>query len=314
MTSQTLTPDLIVHGGAGLFYGDRHEAASEGCRRAALRGLAILAAGGSALDAAQAATRELEDEPSLNAGTGASLTRSGTIEVDAAIMDGATLRVGGVASLENCGRAIEVARAVLEDGRHALLCGQGAWDFARDKGFSPDDPQTLIQDYRRRQLEEKRAEGGGTVGACAVDSNGHVAAATSTGGTTGKLPGRIGDTPLPGCGTFADPVASASATGHGEALMKTTMTRFCTDRCHDGASAQQAAQLAVEEVDCRVGGDAGIIVATAEGGVGAAHNTTEMPFAAGVVIDGVPRLLASGIRLPSDLDFEALLDRARLTP
>jgi len=276
-----------------------------------MRGLAVLAQGGSALDAVQAATRELEDEPSLNAGTGASLTRAGTVEVDAAIMDGASLRLGGVASLPNCGRAVDVARAVLEDGRHALLCGAGAWEFARAHGIEPDDPAKLIQDYRRRQLEEELAEGGGTVGACAVDRHGHCAAATSTGGTTGKRPGRIGDTPLPGCGTYADDGAAASATGHGESLMKITITRYCVDCRRGGASPQEAARLAVAEADDRVGGDAGIIVAGADGRLGAAHNTTEMPFAAGIVVNGTPVLVASGIRLPPGFDFDSALAAAQ---
>lgn len=275
-----------------------------------MRGLAVLAKGGSAVDAVQAATRVLEDEPALNAGTGASLTSAGTVEVDAAIMDGATLRLGGVASLSNCGRAVDVARAVLDDGRHSLLCGAGAWDFAREHGIHPDDPAVLIQDYRRRQLEEHLADGGGTVGACAVDERGHCAAATSTGGTTGKRPGRIGDTPLPGCGTYADGVASASATGHGESLMKITITRYCVDRSRAGASPQEAARQAVAEADARVGGDAGIIVADAAGRVGAAHNTTEMPFAAGVVVAGTPLVFASGIRLPDGFDFESAIRAA----
>lgn len=307
MTSPAISPALIVHGGAGFFDDSRHVAAEEACKRATAEGLAVLKGGGSALDAVQAATRVLEDEPALNAGTGASLTLDGTVEVDAAIMDGATLKLGAVASLPNCGRAIDVARAILDDGRHALLCGEGAWRFARSLGFSPDDPETLIQEYRRVQLAEKKADGGGTVGAVAVDGSGQVAAATSTGGTTGKCPGRIGDTPLPGCGTYADELAAASATGYGEALMRILSTRYCVERCHGGVSPHAAALDMVREVESRIGGDAGVIIAHADGRLGAAHNTSEMPFAAGVVHGGRPHLLLHGIRIPEGLDVSEVI-------
>jgi beta-aspartyl-peptidase (threonine type) len=308
MAKPAITPALIVHGGAGHFDEGRFDAAEEGCRRAVMAGLEVLRSGGSALDAAQAAVRVLEDEPSLNAGTGSSLNADGEVETDAAVMDGASRRLGAVASMLGCGNPIDVARAVLDDGRHSLLCGEGAWRFAREHGFEPTPMEALIQDYRRQQLADRRkVDGGGTVGACAVDANGHVAAATSTGGTTGKLPGRIGDTPLPGCGTWADPDVALSATGHGESAMSMTITRLAADRCRQVGSPFAALGQVIAELEAAVGGDIGLILALSDGRLAAAHNTTEMPNAAGFVVAGRCRLASSGVRVESDLEDQLTL-------
>jgi L-asparaginase / beta-aspartyl-peptidase len=276
-------PAIVVHGGAGAIEDARVEPAQAGCRAAVAAGLSVLAKGGSALDAVQVAVRVLEDDPQFNAGVGCALTRDGTAELDAAIMDGETLRVGAIGAVENLRRPIDLARLVMDDGEHVLLCGEGAWRFAREHGFSPVAPAELITERSLKRLETERRKRsarppeGGTVGACAIDARGHVAAATSTGGITYKRPGRIGDTPLPGCGTYADDRGgAASATGHGESIIRVTMTRVLVDALRTGASATDAARISVEEL-ARISGEAGIICVDREGRVGAAHNSARMP-------------------------------------
>ncbi|MEO8554712.1 MAG: isoaspartyl peptidase/L-asparaginase, partial [Kofleriaceae bacterium] len=175
---------IIVHGGAGQLEPERHERVRAGVRAAAVAGDAVLVAGGSALDAVTAAVRILEDDPEFNAGTGAALTRDGTVEADASIMCGATYRVGAVAAVPDLGNAIALARAVLERGEHVLLAGAAAWAFAAEVGIAPAPPGSLITERARKKLEAQ-----GTVGACARDRDGRFAAATSTGGISGKRPG-----------------------------------------------------------------------------------------------------------------------------
>jgi beta-aspartyl-peptidase (threonine type) len=284
-----ITPALVVHGGAGSVDDQRAPGAEAGCAAAVRDGLAVLAEGGTAMDAVVAAVRVLEDDPEFNAGVGACLTRDGTIEVDAALMDGATLRIGALAAMPNLRRPIDLARLILEDGEHVLLCGEGAWLFARERGITPVLADVLITDRARHSLEAERQRragspwaarpvGGGTVGACAIDREGHVAAATSTGGITFKRRGRIGDTPLPGCGTYADDQGgAASATGHGESIIRVTMTRVLVDQLKGGASATAAAWAAVKELE-RVDGHAGIICVDREGRIGVAHNTPRMSY------------------------------------
>lgn len=305
-----------MHGGAGDIDRERHGAARQGCRRAVEAGLAVLASGGSALDAAQAAVRVLEDDPSFNAGTGSVLTRAGTVEMDAAVMDGRTLGFGAVAAVPNAGRAIELARAVLDDGEHILLCGEGAWAFARERGFAPGDPATLITERARRRFEEAAARGRsdpdwradpGTVGACATDADGNVASATSTGGICYKRVGRIGDTPLPGCGTYADNLAgAASATGHGEAIARVQLALLCVNEIRDGRGVREAAQWAVDEMGVRVSGKGGVICIDRYGRFGAAHNSANMAYAAGVV--GIDELI-DGVELGREADLNALYRR-----
>ena len=303
-----MRPAIVVHGGAGDLDPALSAEARAGCERAARAGLAVMAAGGGAVDAAWAAVRVLEDDPLFNAGTGSALTRAGTVECDAALMDGATVRIGAVASMLDAPEAISVARAVLEDGEHVLLCGEGAWAFARERGFAPAAPGALVTERARRRLEAERqrrtpAAGGGTVGACAIDAGGHVAAATSTGGTTYKRPGRIGDTPLCGCGTYADDAGgAASATGVGEAIVRVTMTRVCVDAMRRGEGAAAAAWSAVAELGRVTGGTAGIICCDRAGRVGAALSTSTMSFAA-----GRGERVASGVALEPGADLESLL-------
>jgi beta-aspartyl-peptidase (threonine type) len=280
---------IVVHGGAGLVEPAHHAACLAACETAVRAGLAVLAAGGSALDAVVAAVRVLEDDPELNAGVGCALTRDGTPELDAAIMDGATLGYGGVAAVPFLRRPIDLARAVMLDGEHALLVGEQAWRFARERGFTPATAEELITPRARERLALALARGRqpdhgprGTVGACAVDAQGHVAAATSTGGITGKRRGRAGDTPLPGCGTYADDEAgAASATGHGESILKVTLTRQVIDRLRAGATAAEAAGGALADLARRTGAEAGVIVVDRHGGVAAPHRSPDMPHAWG---------------------------------
>jgi beta-aspartyl-peptidase (threonine type) len=284
--------------------------ARAGCRRAVEAGLAVLGGGGSAMDAVFAAVRVLEDEPTFNAGLGSALTRDRTVECDAAIMDGTTRRIGAVAAMRDAGQAIAIARAVLDDGEHVLLCGEGAWAFARERGFRPVDGLVTARSERRWEAAHARrqsAGSGGTVGACAVDARGQVAAATSTGGITYKRPGRIGDTPLAGCGTYADGEGgAASATGIGEAIIRGTMTRVCVDAMRAGASATRAAWASVDELARVTGGTAGIIACDARGGLGAALSTATLSFGAGRLADGVPHILV-GVELERGADLDLLI-------
>lgn len=316
-TRLPITPLVVVHGGAGRYSDDRVAAAEAGCADAVAAGLAVLEAGGSALDASQAAVRVLEEDPTFNAGVGCVLTRDGTVEVDAAVMDGATLAFGAVAAVPNLRNGIELARAVLDDGEHVLLCAEGAWTFGRERGFAPVTPDELITPLARERLAQaaqRRALVGrevpddpGTVGACALDRHGNVAAATSTGGMTHKRSGRIGDTPLCGCGTYADNTAgAASATGVGETIVRVTMTRVCVDTMR-AATAAQAAWSSVAELQSRVDGEGGIICVDRFGRVGAAHNSARMAYGAGMLRRAGGHAVVTGVELAPGEDLHARL-------
>jgi beta-aspartyl-peptidase (threonine type) len=178
-------------------------------------------------------------------------------------------------------RPIDLAREVMEDGEHVLLVGDGAWAFARERGHRPASPEEMVTARAREKLAaELRSRSGGTVGACAIDAAGHVAAATSTGGMTGKRPGRVGDTPLIGCGTYADDGAgAASATGTGEIIIRLTTTRVLVDHLRRGLSAGEAARAVVEECDRRLPSDLGVICVDRHGAFGWARNSGTMPTA-----------------------------------
>ena len=278
---------VAVHGGAGEVEPERAGAVRRGCEQAAAAARDVLAAGGSALDAVCAAVALLEDDPEFNAGYGAALTRDGTVEVDAAVMVGAGLRAGAVAAAPGLRHPVRLARQVLAAGEHVLLSGPGALAFAREHGIFPEPDGALATEKAWRRLEAWRAgrtaaarAGGGTVGAVALDSASELAAATSTGGTTGKRPGRIGDSPIVGAGTYADEQAGAcSATGHGEAILRVLLARDAIDRLRAGASAPEAAWAALHELAERTGAQAGLILVDRTGRVGRALNAPHMPFA-----------------------------------
>ncbi len=286
--SRNVEPIVVVHGGASEWYAGTGPG-RDACRRAAEAGFAALAAGGTALDAVIAAVRVVEDDPACNAGTGGVLTSRGTLELDACVMDGASLASGAVAVLPPFRHPIDIARAVLEDGRYHLLAGDGAAAFARARGFEPCDPELMITDDRRAEHEGKgNFERGNTVGAVARDANGNLAAATSTGGMSGTIPGRVGDVPIVGGGTYADEHAACSCTGDGEAFARACAAFWTVENVADGA--QAAAERSVTRVLKRYGGYGGLIVLDKDGDAGIARSASAMPHAVaradGSVVDG----------------------------
>ncbi|MDQ3035135.1 MAG: isoaspartyl peptidase/L-asparaginase [Myxococcota bacterium] len=283
--SGRIPPVVLVHGGAGDVPASSRDAHAEGCRVAAAEGLRVLLATGSALEAAVRAVEVLEDDPKYNAGTGACLTEARTIELDASVMEGTSMRGGAVCAMPPFLHPVRVARAVMEEGRHVLYACEGASRFAIANGFAPAEPESMITDKARERLDSflaGRVTGGwagGTVGAVACDREGRVAAATSTGGMVGKRTGRVGDTPILGAGTFADDESGASsATGQGEAIHRFGLTRYVCDLLRAGLDAQRAAEAAIARFGARVGGSGGLIVVDARGGVGIARNTATMSW------------------------------------
>jgi len=235
-----LKPSLIVHGGAWNIPDAAVEDCHDGIRCALKAGWKILASGGSAVDAAQAAIVVLEDDPTFDAGIGSHLNRDGHVQLDAILMDGSTLKAGAVAAVERIRNPIRLARLVLEKSEHMMLVGAGAETFAAENGLALSNPEDLIIDRERtawgRCLEDSHAAEHhlehefGTVGAVALDSNNRLFAGTSTGGTCCKFPGRVGDSPLIGCGCYAAAEAGGiSCTGHGEGIMKIVMAKMAAD-------------------------------------------------------------------------------------
>jgi len=268
-----MTWKLVVHGGCGAMRPDTVPAEQEEQARAGLNaaldaGEAVLAAGGSALDAVEAAARMLEEDPCFNAGRGSVLSASGAVELDAAIMDGSDRRAGAVAGMRTTRAPIRAARAAMEHSPHVLLTYDGADRFAREQGLEQVDNRWFVTEQRRAQLDKVMAAGGkfdadikyGTIGAVACDVNGHVAAATSTGGLTAKRWGRIGDSPLIGAGTYADDRAAAvSATGLGEAFIRASAAHELCARVRIGGDQLQQALDAVLADVKELGGTGGLI-------------------------------------------------------
>jgi len=280
---QTRVPTIIVHGGAGA---DPSQAPEfrQGVRAAALAGWRVLAGAGSALDAVESAVRVLEDDPRFNAGRGSVLTRDGTIETDASIMEGDRLQCGAVAALVGVANPISAARKVLESRRHVLLVGGGALEFARSVGIPECDPASLVTDRQRKRHAELARKpvppGGGTVGAVALDRSGTIAAATSTGGTPGKLPGRVGDSALIGCGTYADSsLGGVSCTGDGEAIIRVVLGHRTLRYLKDADDPDYAAKVAVDLLVEEGGGQGGLILIDWRGRPGHATSTRLMPVA-----------------------------------
>jgi beta-aspartyl-peptidase (threonine type) len=280
---------LLVHGGAGSMTRDRLTAEQDAAGRAGLNaaldaGVAVLASGGAALDAVEAAVRVLEDDPHFNAGRGAVFTYEGRIELDAAIMDGQSRDAGAVAGVTATRNPVSLARAVMAHSPHVLLSREGADIFAAEQDIEQVDQDYFMTAERRRQLEELKARPDGsyydvdmkygTVGAVALDGHGHVAAATSTGGLTGKRWARIGDSPLIGAGTYADDRGCAvSATGAGEFFIRVGVGHEIAARVRMmGETPDAAARAAFAEI-AAMGGVGGVIVA-APGGATAIHFNT----------------------------------------
>jgi beta-aspartyl-peptidase (threonine type) len=272
MTSRV--PALIVHGGAGADPGGREELRG-GMRDAVGAGWRALAAGGTSLDAVEAAVRSLEDHPRFNAGRGSVLTSTGTVETDASIMEGDGLRNGAVAAVSGVRNPITLARRILEEGRHSFFVGDGALARARALGVPLCDPAELVTEHQRRRLAALQA---GTVGAVALDRFGTMAAATSTGGTPGKLPGRVGDSALIGCGTYAEStLGGVSCTGDGEAIIRVTLARRALDILKTVGEPGHACEVAVSVLVEEGHGQGGLILVDWRGRIGWAQSTRLMP-------------------------------------
>ena len=300
-------PSLVIHGGAGVIRKDMHPE-RERAIRAALRealdqGQAALRAGRPALDAVTAAIAVLEDSPHFNAGRGAVFTHDGRNELDAAIMDGATLRAGSVAGVEHVRNPILLARAVMEHSPHVMLVGAGAEAFARTQDIALVEPSWFRTEERWQQLQEmlRRDAMGehaaadhfrhfGTVGALALDMEGRLAAGTSTGGMTGKRWGRIGDAPVIGAGTWADARCAVSGTGWGEFYLRTAAAVRIALRVELlGEPVAQAAEAVINGEIRALGGSGGAIALGADGGIAMPFNTDGM-FRGWVGTDGVPNV------------------------
>ena len=289
---------LIAHGGAGRWRPGSDDDAVEGLRAAVEAGRALLAGGASALDAVCATVTSLEDNPIYNAGTGAVLNFDGFCELDACVMESRGARVGAVSGLQRVRNPVLVARKVMEETDHVMLTGDGAQRFARVMGFPDHDPVTPERradwfDKRnridevlgaralkmRRFLAEHPEYAGGTVGAAAVDSAGVLAAATSTGGVTLKMVGRVGDSPVPGAGNYACARVAASATGTGEYVLRSLATRSIAERVEQGASLAQAVEAVLARLGEDYDADVGLIAVDDRGTPVALHRTRDMPHA-----------------------------------
>ena len=218
----------------------------------------------------------MEDEPLLNAGIGACLNSDGVVELDAGVMEGAALRAGGAACLRDVRHPIDLAVAVMQDGRHVLLAAEGASRFAREHGVEMADPAVFITDRKRQEL----MQGADTVGAVARDAEGHLAVAVSTGGIKGKLPGRIGDSPIPGAGFYADDrFGAVCGTGQGEAFIRLGLARLMIVELQHGMDPASVAQGAIDHLGKAMKAKGGVILMPHHGSPRAAFNTSAMPWA-----------------------------------
>lgn len=306
-------PALIVHAGAWDVPAAERKVHREGCRHAVQAGWDVLRGGGTALEAVQTAVMVLEDDPALNAGRGAVLNRDGLVELDAGLMEGGGLRVGAVAAVRDVPNPIRLAGRILA-AEEVMLVGEGASAFARAHEIPTCEPAALVVPRERQRLHAWRAAAASvagtegkeaaaapspagpsdTVGAVALDASGHLAAGASTGGRPGKSAGRVGDTPLPGCGYLADDdVAGACCTGWGEHIVRAGLARRAVDLAREN-TAQDACWLAIRELEFRLNGRAGVVVLSRDGSIGYAFNTTAMPVAymdeelAEPVLGGIP--------------------------
>lgn len=279
---------FVVHGGAGTILRSQMTTEREKEIRAALErglraGYELLKADGSSLDAVEAAVRVLEDDPHFNAGKGAVFTRDGTHELDAAIMDGQTMRAGAACSLKHIKNPISLARLVMEKSGHVMMDGGGAEAFAKENGVELVDQKYFFTQFRLDELKREQAKpkttpggGHGTVGAVALDQEGNLAAATSTGGTVNKRPGRVGDSPIIGAGNYANAICAVSATGDGEYFIRATVARDVAALMeYRGMSVEEAGKTALDKV-AKLGGSGGLIAIDAKGNITLPFNTAGM--------------------------------------
>jgi len=286
-------PVILVHGGAWAIPEDVVDAHLLGVEAAAAEGWRVLERGGSALDAVEAAVMSMEDNEAFDAGRGSFLNMDGRVQLDALIMDGATLRAGGVGCVEHIRNPICAAKKILTESPHVYFVATGAERFAQEHGIELCANEELIIPREVERLREAKKQAylqmpdefgptrsHDTVGAVAVDVGGNIAAATSTGGTLNKAPGRVGDSSLIGCGCYADNRSAAvSTTGWGEPMMKLVLAKWTADRVENGMAPQEAAQQALLYLKKRLNGHGGMIVVDARGRIGLAHNTPRMAWA-----------------------------------
>jgi beta-aspartyl-peptidase (threonine type) len=295
-------PIIVVHGGAGNWQPERVNPGLEGVKKAAKKGFDIMAMGGSALDAVVEAVAVLEDEGVFNAGYGSALTIEKTVEMEASVMDGKTLKAGAVGLLRDIRNPVRLARIVMEHTDHVFIVGKGAEKLAKLFNLERRNPITELRLKYYEQQKQALLEGKfelpklaslvkehpelfdlETVGAVALDKGGNVAAATSTGGFPLKLPGRIGDSPLIGCGTYADNMSGAcSATGVGEIAIRLCLAKTVCNYMEEGKTAQEAVEAAITLVNERMAGTynaMGLIAVSAKGDFGAAHNSKHLCWA-----------------------------------
>jgi len=270
---------------------DMVEAHIRGVQNAMAAGWRVLDRGGSALDAVEEAVVIMEDDETFDAGRGSFLNRDGKVQLDALIMDGATLRAGGVGCVEHLRNPVRAARKILSESPHVYFVGEGAERFAAEHGISLCQNEDLIIPREIERLRQYQAPQHGddlfaptishdTVGAVALDRDGNIAAATSTGGTLNKAPGRLGDSSLIGCGCYANNESAAvSTTGWGEPIMKLVLAKWTADRIAAGNLPEWSAQEAMNYLKQRVNGHGGIIVLDPSGHIGIAHNTPRMAWA-----------------------------------
>jgi beta-aspartyl-peptidase (threonine type) len=286
-------PVLVIHGGAWAIPDDMVEAHLNGVRNAMAAGWRVLERGGTALDAVEEAVVIMEDDETFDAGRGSFLNRDGKVQLDALIMDGATLRAGGVGCVERLRNPVRAARKILSDSPHVYFVAEGAERFAAEHGVPLCRNEDLIIPREVERLREFQARATDakvdlfaptishdTVGAVALDGDGNIAAATSTGGTLNKAPGRLGDSSLIGCGCYADnQTAAASTTGWGEPIMKLVLAKWAADRVATGSLPEWVTGEAINYLKDRVNGHGGMILLDARGRFGIAHNTPRMAWA-----------------------------------
>jgi len=286
-----MKPKLIVHGGAWSIPEAVETDHIHGVRQSVAEVYPVLQKGMPALDAVEAAVKIMEKDTTFDAGRGAFLNARGEIELDAMIMDGKTLNFGAVAAVQNIFHPITLARAIMEKTEHCFLAGKGAQIFASQIGMTELDPRDLLTPRELQFYKQIKDDPNfythqpfeplpkGTVGAVAMDTQGNLAAATSTGGTPRKLPGRVGDSPIIGAGTYANnKYGAASATGWGESIMKILLSKTACDLLKE-KTAEEAAQISIELLEESVQGWGGVILIDKNGNYGFANNTTKMAFA-----------------------------------
>jgi L-asparaginase / beta-aspartyl-peptidase len=288
-----IDPVLVVHGGAWAIPDDMVVAHLNGVRNAMAAGWKVLERGGSALDAVEESVVILENDETFDAGRGSFLNRDGKVQMDALLMDGATLRAGGVGCVERIANPVRAARKILSESPHVYFVAEGAERFAAEHGIPLCKNEDLIipreverlREYQARP-EDQKADlfaptiSHDTVGAVALDHDGNIAAATSTGGTLDKAPGRLGDSSLIGCGCYADnKSAAASTTGWGEPIMKLVLAKWAADRCAAGNMPEWVAAEAINYLESRLHGHGGMILLNTGGHFGIFHNTPRMAWA-----------------------------------